>query len=177
MKNIFLTGEVGVGKSTVISKVLSLLPQVICGGFRTVSEMPIIGGNLLEVYIEKAWEQTPHDAEHMVGTRLGHGRFTSYQQTFDTVGTPILFATPANATLILMDELGMMEDNATLFRQAVMNALDGELPVLGVIKPKHTDFLDAIRAHESSEIIEVTLDNRDELPAHIAGLLRSTGLR
>lgn len=177
MKNIFLTGEVGVGKSTVISKVMSLLPQVICGGFRTVSAMPIVGGNMLEVYIEKAWEQTPHDAEHMVGIRLGQGRFSSYPQTFDTVGTPILFATPNDATLILMDELGIMEDNAKLFRQAVMDVLDGTLPVLGVIKPKHTDFLDAIRAHEASEIIEVTLENRDELPTRIAELLRSSGPR
>lgn len=177
MKNIFLTGEVGVGKSTVISKVLSQLPQVICGGFRTASEMPIIGGNLLEVYIEKAWEETPHDAEHMVGTRLGHGRFTSYPQTFDTVGTSILFATPTNATLILMDELGIMEENAKLFRQAVMDLLDGQLPVLGVIKPKHTEFLDAILMHERSEIIEVTHENRNELPVRILELLHMTGLR
>lgn len=177
MKNILLTGEVGVGKSTVICKVLSQLPQVICGGFRTVSAMPIVGGNLLEVYIEKAWEETPHDADHMVGTRLGRGRFTSYPQIFDTVGTSILFATPNDATLMIMDELGMMEDNAKLFCQAVMGVLEGTLPVLGVIKPKHTDFLDAVRAHEGSAVIEVTLDNRDELPNRIAELLRSTGLR
>lgn len=176
MKNIFLTGEVGVGKSTVISKVLSQLPQVICGGFRTVSAMTIIGGNLLEVYIEKAWEETPHDADHMVGTRLGHGRLTSYPQTFDTVGTSILFATPTDATLILMDELGLMEDSAKLFRQAVMDVLDGTLPVLGVIKPKRTEFLDAIRMRQGSEVIEVTLENRDELPARIAELLSGIGL-
>jgi len=177
MKNIFLTGEVGVGKSTVIREVLTMFHNVICGGFRTVSEMPINGDNLLEVYIEKAWEPTPHEADHMVGIRLGYGKFTPYPQNFDVFGTSILAFPPDDASLILMDELGMMENDAPLFHQAVMDLLDGTLPVLGVIKPKHTAFLDAIRTHKCSEVFEVTEDNREELPFRIADLLNGIGLR
>jgi len=33
MRNIFLTGEVSIRKSTVIRKVLSMLPTAYCGGF------------------------------------------------------------------------------------------------------------------------------------------------
>lgn len=170
MKNIFLTGEVGIGKSTAIRKILSLLPSVVCGGFRTVS-VPLDECDFMEVYIEKAWEKTPHDSNHLVGTRLGQGRFTSCPQTFDSTGVQIVTSPPVDASLILMDELGTMENDSHLFRQAVMEALNGPMPILGVVKPKQTDFLDAIRAHERSEVFELTADNRDTLPIRLAELL------
>jgi nucleoside-triphosphatase len=171
MKNIFLTGEVGVGKSTVIQKILSLLPSPDCGGFRTVSAAPLTKGAMLDVFIENAWQQTPHDDEHLVGSRWSDGHFSSFPSVFDTIGTSILASCPINAKLIIMDELGLMESDAKLFQKAVMDALDGPLPVLGVIKPKSSAFLDTIRAHKKSEIVEVTKDNRDALPFIVAELL------
>ncbi|PKM72986.1 MAG: hypothetical protein CVU91_08180 [Firmicutes bacterium HGW-Firmicutes-16] len=171
MKNIFLTGEVGVGKTTVIQKTLSLLLSAECGGFRTVSTTPITKGAILDVFIEKAWAQTPHDTEHLVGSRLSDGHFTSYTSAFDTIGTSILASCPINAKLIIMDELGLMESDAKKFQTAVMDTLDGSIPVLGVIKPKHSDFLDAIRAHKRSEIFVVTKDNRETLPFVLASML------
>ena len=167
MKNLFLTGEIGAGKSTVIRKTLALLPPIVCGGFRTVS-VPAAQGALLEVYLEKAWEKTPQDLGHLVGTRFGFGRFTAYPKVFDSIGASILAYPPPDAALIIMDELGVMENDAAEFRKAVMNTLSGALPVLGVIKPKNTDFLDAVRAHERSEIFEVTDRNRNGLPQILA---------
>ena len=171
MKNIFLTGEVGVGKSTIIQNALSLMPPLVCGGFRTVSATPISEGALFDVFIEKAWEKTPHDKVHLVGSRLGNGRFISYPETFDSVGAAFLLTSPPDASLILMDELGVMESDAALFRNAVLNLLNGSLPILGVIKPKHSAFLEAIRSHERSEVLEVTHENRDLLPSQIADVL------
>ena len=171
MKNIFLTGEVGIGKSTVIQEILSLLPSIVCGGFRTVSAAPVSEGVLLDVFIEKAWEKTPHDKEHLVGSRLGDGHFIPYPDVFNKVGASILYHPPLGARLVLMDELGVMESSAKEFQHVVLNSLDGPLPVLGVIKPKHTDFLDAIRNHDRSEIFEVTENNRSTLPSHLAAML------
>ena len=159
MKNIFLTGEIGVGKSTVIQNTLSLLPPLVCGGFRTVSDFPITKDAMLDVFIEGACEKTPHDNEHCVGSRLGNGRFLAYPDIFDSVGASYLLNTPAQTRLILMDELGVMESNANVFCDAVLNILNGSIPVLGVIKPKRTAFLEAIRNHECSHIIEVTINN------------------
>lgn len=167
MNNIFLTGEVGVGKSTVIRKALKLLAPIVCGGFYTVSTKCANQGDMLDVYIEKAWENTPHDLAHLVGTRTGTGRFASYPQAFDNAGVKILSSTPIDAAFIIMDELGVMESDAELFKNTVLNMLDGPLPILGVIKNKQSDFLNKIRSHQRSVIIEVTAENRDALPPQI----------
>ena len=172
MKSIFLTGEVGIGKSTVIDKTLSLLPKIVLGGFRTISADPITEAALLDVFIESAWEQAPHDRDHLVGTRWANNLFTAYPAVFDDVGALILDSPPAKAKLLIMDELGIMESDAEHFKQAVLVALQGPLPVLGVIKPKKTGFLDSIRTHENSMVIEVTAQNREALPFHIAELLQ-----
>lgn len=168
MQNIFLTGAVGVGKSTVIQKALALLPELICGGFRTVSAPPTDGRR--EVFIERVWERTPRDAARLVGLRLGDG-FIAYPEAFDAAGTAILSETPSGTKLLLMDELGLMEAGAARFQKAVLLALDGALPILGVVKPKHSAFLDAVRAHPRSVVLTVTPENRDELPARIAAQL------
>ena len=171
MKNLFLTGEVGVGKSTVISKTLALLPPLVCGGFRTVSDASCTEGARFDVFIEEVWEQTPHDDAHRVGIRSGTGCMTPYPAVFDNIGASILAFPPEGAELILMDELGVMERGAKEFCMAVLKVLDGNIPVLGVIKPKHTAFLDTVRSHERSVLFEVTEENRDCLPSSLAELL------
>ena len=173
MNNIFLTGKVVAGKSTVIHKALALLPDVVCGGFRTISAVPISVGVMFDVFIESAWAETPHDSAHLVGTRWGNNRFDAFPEVFDKVGAAIVNSPPSNAALVLMDELGVMESDAELFKKAVMAALNGPLPVLGVIKPKQTPFLNAIRANKNNLVFEVTEQNRDALPFQIAELLQS----
>jgi len=81
---------------------------------------------------------------------------------FNTHGTEILNDS-GRRDLIIMDELGFMESKADTFKLAVMRHISGKIPVLGVIKPKKTEFLDAIRAMDDVEVLEVTVENRDEI--------------
>ena len=50
-----------------------------------------------------------------------------------------------------------------IFQAAVLSALDGKLPVFGVIKPRSTPFLDAVRSHPKVQVLEVTPETRDDL--------------
>ncbi|MBR4869427.1 MAG: hypothetical protein IKU12_01455, partial [Oscillospiraceae bacterium] len=50
-----------------------------------------------------------------------------------------------------------------VFQAAVLSALEGPLPVLGVIKPRSTPFLDAVRSHPKVRVLEVTPETRDAL--------------
>lgn len=90
-----------------------------------------------------------------------------FPEAFDAAGTALL-ERKGPFDLLLMDELGRMELRSPGFRSAVLRALDGDTPVLGVIKPEHNEFLDAVRAHPKVKVLELTAENRDEMPARIA---------
>ena len=83
----------------------------------------------------------------------------SITHIFDTYGKEILDGS-GNRDITIMDELGFFESGALAFQQAVMRRISGGIPTLGVIKPRHTEFLDAVRAHEGVEIWEVDESNR-----------------
>ena len=62
-----------------------------------------------------------------------------------------------------MDELGPAESGAKKFCEAVLAALDGDLPILGVLQKADTEFLRAVAGHPRVRLVTVTVENRDEL--------------
>lgn len=169
MKHIFLTGEIKVGKSTIISRITSGL-DFTPKGFNTLPGRISNDGGVESdhVYIIPYGMVLDEDAGVRPVALRGRGEtgaksyFEAYPEIFDTVGADIL-KNSGDARLIIMDELGFMENDAHLFRQEVLHLLDGEIPILGVIKPRRTPFLDSIRAHKNVTTIEVTVENRDEV--------------
>ncbi|HKM41077.1 MAG TPA: nucleoside-triphosphatase [Methanocorpusculum sp.] len=157
-RHIFLTGDIQVGKSTIIHKVIEEL-GIIVGGFRT------IGGNYAkdgssDVFLLGMNEEPAPD--RIVAHRFGCGRGrTVYPGVFDTIGPRLLG--DSSVPLIIMDELGFLENDAVQFQNTVMSALDGSVLVLGVIRNKQTPFLDKVRAHPRVDVIFVTEKNRDEV--------------
>ena len=169
--HIFLTGPLQVGKSTVIEKTLTLLGQPILGGFRTVSRETCLSPALAEVYLIPAGRPPIYDRLHLTGIRWGDGLFTAFPEVFDLTGVELLLDIPAGARLLLMDELGFMERQDGPFSKAVLSALDGSLPVLGVVRPQSAPLLDQVRKHPQVQVLEVGLDNRSQLPSLVAARL------
>lgn len=169
-RHLFLTGERQVGKSTLVDKILgrSGLPA---GGFRTLGANYAEDGSS-DVCIRGAGEDA---GIHRVARRGGPGGgYTAFPDVFDRIGAELLC--PGQACRILvMDELGFMEAEAHAFQRAVLDRLDGEIPVLGVIKPRATPFLDRVRAHPKVQVEEVTEANRNDLAHRI--LLGPDGFR
>jgi 8-oxo-dGTP pyrophosphatase MutT (NUDIX family) len=96
--------------------------------------------------------------EALAGLRGPEGR-RGNSQVFDKVGVRIL-QDFRNADLLIMDELGTMENKALAFQQAVLKALDRDTPILGVIKRDQTPFLEAVRHHPAVRTLEITPENR-----------------
>jgi len=164
--HILLTGEIQVGKSTIIQRFLSQ-SGLAADGFLTYWDEDDGGGKSLFL--------SPYAADlHNVERRLitkggGYGRFhaDALKNVFDEYGCEVLDKS-GKQDIIIMDELGFLESNATKFHWAVMRHISGDVPILGVIKPARTKFLNDIRARKNVVIRDVTVENRDEVLKWVA---------
>lgn len=168
--HIFLTGDVQVGKSTVIQKAVSALEVPIggfCSGFGPNREWPDS-----RVYLWDASGSPVYDDAHVVVRFTGRKPEVLIDR-FNTLGVEtIRRARRQKAGLILMDECGRFEEQAAVFQSELFAALDGTIPVLGVVRQGFHGWLDAIRNHPKVTVLTVTADNRNILPSQIAAVLQ-----
>ena len=161
-KHIFLTGEIQVGKSTIIKKYLDAHPELRVGGFRTVWKARW-SEEKSSFHIVPAKEDVPLTEENCVGIRGGKwpNRIReNYPDVYDIVGVQLLESSK-DCDLILMDEIGPAENGAKEFHRAVLELLDGDTPILGVVQQKPGVLPDLVRAHPNVRVITVTTENRD----------------
>ena len=164
MRNLFLTGAVGVGKSTVLRRVLDRIPAHV-GGFLTERT--------------NADRRKPRFAfrDLRTGTSVPLARWTAVglhadESVFVDAGVPALRRARERVELLVMDELGRMELEAPVFQREVLTALNGRTPVLGVLKAERNPFLDRVRAHPAVDVWAVTEENREALVDRVAGFVR-----
>ena len=166
--HIFLTGAVGVGKSTVIDRCVALL-GVIPGGFRTY-----FGEDRYSVchslYMCEAGQKRRYDEGSAVAFFQSGQPPKLDRPRFESFGLHCLQNTAV--PLLLMDECGRLEQEATLFQRRVLELLDGDTPILGVVRQDAAGWLDSIRQHPQVTVLTVTPQNRDALPREIAVRLR-----
>ena len=146
--HMFLTGDIQVGKSTLINRFLAAHPEMDVGGFRTIAGPKCEDGSD-SVHIVPASKSVELNRENRILRRTGvppEREIHVFTQVFNTVGISLL-EQPADCQLILMDEIGVQENGARQFRKAVLWRLDGDIPVLGVVRSKEGVLTDAVRAH------------------------------
>ena len=163
MSAFFLTGAVQTGKSTAIRRFLCANSAISAGGFLTVSIPTDTGFDVF--LVPPAWTEKDLTPDALAGRR--GGVYEKHPENFDGRGCALL-AEKGPFHILLMDELGRMALDAHAFRAAVLAALGGSTPVLGVIKPEHNAFLDGVHAHPGVEIFSLTPENREEAPTAIA---------
>jgi Predicted nucleotide kinase len=164
--HLFLTGEIQVGKSTVIAKTLSLL-QADYAGFKTYFGSDRSLPNKL-LYMCAAAEPYAFKEENAV-VRFSAGQPPEVLTAkFNTYGAMLIRSARSRSQLILMDECGSLEREAFVFQREIINTLDGNIPVLGVIKLASTGWTEQIRNHPQVKLITVTKKNRSALPGILA---------
>jgi nucleoside-triphosphatase len=170
ISNIFLTGDIRIGKSALIDRAVDGL-RLKAGGFKTLRHYS--GGEHDGFVMEDLNEEKVSPVNRLFVAKKGEkGRWKDIPETFEGFGVDILRKSlSSNIDLIIMDELGYFESNALNFQKQVFKCLSASLPVLGVVKKRSTAFLDRIRAMENVIVLPVTMENRDNVGVELCGIM------
>lgn len=154
MKNIFLTGISGCGKTTLINKILDDL-NIKYSGYRTKPYYikDLNKGFYMEGYIKSTNNFSP------ISIKFENKKPIPILETFEVLGCEILRESinDLNSKLILMDEIGVLEDKALNFKKEIIRSIESQKIVLGVIKKKDNEFLNYLK--ERKDIVVFDIEN------------------
>lgn len=165
---LLLSGRPGVGKTAVIRKIASKLGDA-GGGFYTQElrdkrrrvgfEVNPLGGRA-EVFAHVDFQ-----------TSYRVGKYKVDLDVLDNVGVRALEEALAEGRAVIIDEIGKMELFSKRFRQMVLQAMESACPVIATITLKDTAFTRKLKERPGVVLIQVTRENRDELPDKILEML------
>ena len=166
----FIVGPPGVGKSTLIRRVLDELDLPV-RGFETKKGQPSADGRGCPVYIHIIGEERRESEENLLGY-CENKCLEVRKDTFDRYAANLRAPVPEGCA-VMLDELGTMESVSEDFRTAVLALLDGDAPVIAAVKHKDTPFLTAVRSHPRGQCFFITENNRDTLAEEVLAILRN----
>ena len=167
---LLLTGNPGIGKTTVLMKTISALKEkgTSVGGMvsREVREGGArVGFELLDLSSgRRGW--LAH-VNQKTGPQVGRYRVNSGD--LDFIGARAIAEAVENCDAIAIDEIGPMELFSAKFKEAVRKALESRKLVMAVVHWKASDrLIREAKSREDAETFTVTWGNRDGLPEALA---------
>ncbi len=162
---LLLTGSPGVGKTTLLVKVIDVLKAkgYSVGGMisREVRSCGTrVGFEILDLTSGKrGW--LAH-VDQKTGPQVGKYRVNL--KDLDSVGVEAILKATRESDVIAIDEIGPMELFSENFRRAVREAVESGKLVVGVVHSKARDRLvDAVKTRQDAEVFTVTFKNREKL--------------
>lgn len=171
-RNLLITGNPGVGKTTLIVSLAKALAAYHPAGFvtREIREEGVRTGFLL-VSCSGKRQVLSHVAIHSPFQVGKYGidltGFEQFLKELDLAGD--------NTDLVILDEIGKMECFSPLFRKIVLRLLGSDQPFIATIGKKGTPFMEGIRKRSDVQLVEVTVQNRERIREEL--LARATGMR
>ena len=169
---ILLTGQPGVGKTTAIKTIIALLGDK-AGGFYT-REIRVhsrrAGFEIVTLDKGTAWLAS-RSAEVTFKEEARLGKYRVNLTAINSTAVPALRRALAVGRIIVIDEIGPMENLSALFRQTVLEILNSQAVVVGTIVQRPNAFADRVKTHPRVQVREITLANRNQVPAQVVAEL------
>jgi len=164
--HILLTGPPGCGKTTVIQRWLEDFADRRLRGFYT-REMSRDGQRVGFEAVGLSGRTVPL-ASVKSQSKSRVGKYGVELAGFEDLVRTELPHLVADVDLFIVDEIGKMECFSDLFVDVVREILDLNVPLLGTVALKGGGFIAEVKQRADVELMTVSPDNRDVLPAQIA---------
>jgi nucleoside-triphosphatase len=167
---LFLTGNLGVGKTTLTRAIVQRLKGITCAGFYTEDTR--------ERGQRTGFRIVTLDGQKGILATLGQkkptvGKYSIHVEEFEKLVLVQLDPITTRADLYVIDEIGKMELLSRQFRSRIVELLAQPTNLLATITKKGNGFTDQLKRRSDIEIIEVTRKNRDELPDELARKIKT----
>jgi len=166
---ILITGRPGIGKTTLIRKIVAALPAGAASGFYT-QEIRVSGAR-------RGFAVRTLDGRQ---GRLAHvdikgaprvGKYGVALEEFERVALPSIDARTTQVRIVVVDEIGRMECFSHAFREAVSALMASDTHVLATIAERSTPFIDEVKRWPGITSYRLTEANRDSLADEIISAL------
>jgi nucleoside-triphosphatase len=171
--NLLVTGKPGVGKTTLVERIVKRLSGSLrLAGF-TTTEVREPTGERAGFDIVSVNGKRSELARIGFEGRVRVGRYGVNLEKFEQLALPELAR--RNVDLIVIDEIGKMECSSGRFRRAVEDVLDAPVNVLATLGISRLAFFQAMRDRPDVELTILTERNRDTLVDELSARLQSAG--
>lgn len=171
-QNLLLTGQPGVGKTTVIKTLAKSLGQR-ADGFYTQEIRQRGQRQGFDLVGLRGGRATLAHVQLKGGGRPRVGRYGVDVAALERVGVAALQRATSAGCVVILDEIGKMELFSPAFKAATLAALDDPAPVVATIMARPHPWADVLKARADVTLWQVTLQNRDDMPARILAWLES----
>ncbi|MDI6860419.1 MAG: NTPase [Caldisericia bacterium] len=161
---IFITGESGVGKTTLIEEIGEILKSkgIKISGFITKEERKDgkrIGFKIVDLVSKKEYLF----ASKLISSEIKFGNYFLHIENLEKVLNESL---KIPFKYLIIDEIGKMEFYSNFFKEKVFNLMKSEKNIISVL---HRDFVDIFKNY--GKIFILTRENRDSIKKEILKLI------
>jgi len=169
IKNIFISGLPGCGKTTLIKEIIKEL-DLKAGGFYT-SEIREKGQRLgFKIITLDGGEGIL--AHVNVKSPYRVSKYKVNLKALEEIGVAALLEALKENKVVIIDEIGKAEMFSRKFKQTVLAVLNSKNQVLGTIKLTYDPFTDKIKKRQDTKIFYLTRENREDIKKQIKELLK-----
>lgn len=161
---LLITGFPGIGKTTIVQKIIAGLPSDSLAGFYTEE--------IRENHIRQGFELVTLDGKRTTIAHTGIssnyrvGKYGVDVMAIDLAVSSIL-SPDLDADIFIVDEIGKMECFSQRFIEAMEELFESGKIIVATVALKGKRFISKVKSRDDIDLLEVTRNNRDFLPEKV----------